>query len=88
MIGNGRRTGVAALLFGLLPVALCGCASMSENDVPGYATQANPANEPKILASFDAVTGDPGMSYKDHPDMAMAACSNCGEAGQVLVELE
>jgi len=47
--------------------------------------QASPANEPKILASFDAVTGDPGMSYKDHPDMAMAACSNCGEAGQVLV---
>jgi hypothetical protein len=39
----------------------------------------------KIFASFDAVTGDPGMSYKDHPDMAIAACSKCGKAGQVLV---
>jgi len=25
------------------------------------------------------------MSYKDHPDMAIAACSKCGKAGQVLV---
>src|SRR5205823_11104731 len=28
---------------------------------------------------------DPGMSYKDHPDLALAACSKCGKAGQVLV---
>ena len=39
----------------------------------------------KIFASFDAVSGDPAMTYKDHPDMALAACSNCGKAGQVLV---
>ena len=37
-----------------------------------------------IFASFDAVTGDPSMPYKDHPDMALAACSKCGKAGQVL----
>ena len=40
---------------------------------------------PKIVSSFDATSGDPGMTYKDHPDIAMAACSNCGKAGQVLV---
>ena len=39
----------------------------------------------KIFASFDAVSGDPAMTYKDHPDMALAACSNCGKAGQILV---
>ena len=25
-----------------------------------------PSNQPTILSSFDAVNGDPGMSYKDH----------------------
>lgn len=49
------------------------------------ARQASSLDEPKILASFDAVSGDPGMSYKDHPDMSLAACSACGKAGQVLV---
>jgi hypothetical protein len=39
----------------------------------------------KITASFDAVAGNPSASYKDHPDMAMAACSKCGKTGQVLV---
>jgi len=39
----------------------------------------------KIFASFDAVAGDPAMSYKDHPDLALAACSSCGAGGQVLV---
>jgi hypothetical protein len=41
--------------------------------------------QPNIFASFDAVSGDPAMSYKDHPDMALAACSGCGASGQVLV---
>ena len=48
-------------------------------------TPAARGNEPKIFATFDAVSGDPNMTYKDHPDMALAACSNCGENGQVLV---
>jgi len=43
------------------------------------------AQQPQILSSFDALAGDRNMSYKDHPDMALAACSNCGRAGQVLV---
>src|SRR5438477_6011653 len=47
--------------------------------------QAGSAMEPKIFSSFDAVAGDPAMPYKDHPDMALAACSKCGKAGQVLV---
>src|SRR5262245_61034014 len=41
-------------------------------------------NDWRILASFDAVSGDRAKSYKDHPDMALAACSNCGRGGQVL----
>ena len=49
------------------------------------AAQENLSIEPKIFASFDAISGDPGMSYKDHPDLALAACSKCGKAGQVLV---
>src|SRR5260370_24235894 len=62
-----------------LPIAMC--------LVPVFALCAGPAsgaNEPKIFSSFDAVAGDPGMTYKDHPDMALAACSACGSAGQVL----
>jgi hypothetical protein len=47
------------------------------------AQQGSPSA--KIFASFDAVAGDAEMSYKDHPDMALAACSKCGKAGQVLV---
>ena len=39
----------------------------------------------KIFTTFDAVAGDPAMSYKDHPDLSIAACSKCGKAGQVLV---
>jgi hypothetical protein len=39
----------------------------------------------RLLASFDAISGDPEMTYKDHPDMALAACSKCGRDGQVLV---
>ena len=46
--------------------------------------QKRPTVEPVIFASFDAVSGDPDMIYKDHPDMALAACSGCGEAGQVF----
>jgi len=46
---------------------------------------ASAANEPKIFSSFDALSGDPAMTYKDHPDMALAACSGCGKNGQVLV---
>lgn len=47
---------------------------------------ASAANaQPHVFASFDAVSGNPAMSYKDHPDMALAACSGCGEGGQVLV---
>src|SRR5215831_11924756 len=38
-----------------------------------------------VLASFDAISGDRTASYKDHPDLALAACSNCGRGGQVLV---
>jgi hypothetical protein len=52
---------------------------------PAVALCAATANDPKIFSSFDAVSGDPGMGYyKDHPDMALAACSDCG-GGQVLV---
>jgi hypothetical protein len=43
------------------------------------------ALQPNVFASFDAVAGDPSMSYKDHPDMALAACTGCGAGGQVLV---
>src|SRR5215831_9305916 len=49
------------------------------------AVPAPSSHGPKIFASFDAVAGDPTMSYKDHPDMALAACSGCGAGGQVLV---
>ena len=45
---------------------------------------ASSTNEPKVFSSFDAVPGDPNMTYKDHPDMALAACSGCGSGGQVL----
>jgi protein involved in polysaccharide export with SLBB domain len=41
MIGKSRQTGVAALVMGMLPMALAGCVSMSE---PNYATQMNDAN--------------------------------------------
>ena len=47
--------------------------------------QYSPLSQPKIFTSFPAGAGDPAMSYKDHPDMALAACSSCGAAGQVLV---
>jgi len=47
--------------------------------------QHSPLSQPKIFTLFRAVAGDPAMSYKDHPDMALAACSGCGSAGQVLV---
>jgi len=46
---------------------------------------ASGANPPRFFSSFDAVAGEPGMTYKDHPDMALAACSGCGSTGQVLV---
>lgn len=49
------------------------------------AAQASFSGSVKILASFDAVAGSPDMSYKDHPDLALAACSKCGTRGQVLV---
>ena len=47
--------------------------------------QHSPLSRPKIFTSFPTVAGDPAMSYKDHPDMGLAACSGCGAAGQVLV---
>jgi len=47
--------------------------------------QHSPVSQAKVFASFPAVAGDPAMSYKDHPDMALAACSGCGAVGQVLV---
>ena len=40
---------------------------------------------PKIENSFDASSGNPQASYRDHPDLAMAACSACGKSGQVMV---
>ena len=47
--------------------------------------QINPGHGPKIENSFDAASGDPAASYRDHPDLAMAACSGCGKNGQVMV---
>jgi hypothetical protein len=47
--------------------------------------QRTPRQSPKVFASFDTVSGNPAMTYNDHPDMAIAACSKCGKAGQVLV---
>jgi hypothetical protein len=42
-------------------------------------------NDVSILSSFDSDSGTPEMTYKDHPDLAMGACSKCGGSGQVLV---
>lgn len=48
-------------------------------------SQSHAGNDISILSSFDADSGTPEMTYKDHPDLAMAACSKCGGSGQVLV---
>jgi hypothetical protein len=50
----------------------------------GVAQQHSPPVV-KIFASFDAVAGNPTISYKDHPDVAIAACSKCGKSGQIVV---
>jgi len=39
----------------------------------------------RVVASFDAISGDRPITYKDHPDLALAACSNCGRGCQMLV---
>src|SRR5689334_2571441 len=39
----------------------------------------------KIFCLLRRDDGRSAMSYKDHPDMSLAACSRCGGAGQVLV---
>ena len=62
----------------LLPICLLFCTALG-------SAQPRATDKPVIFASFDAVSGDPDMIYKDHPDMALAACSGCGSAGQVLV---
>lgn len=49
------------------------------------SAQSAPHGAVKIIASFDAIAGSPDMAYKDHPDLALAACSQCGKHGQVLV---
>jgi hypothetical protein len=69
---------VGAVIFCVLFPVVAACAQ---------AVAHSPAAvyQPKIFSSFDAVSGNPAMSYKDHPDMALAACSGCGATGQVLV---
>ena len=62
-----------ALVFLVLAAIPAGAA---QQDLPPVVT---------IFASFDAVAGSPTMSYKDHPDMSIAACSKCGGTGQILV---
>src|SRR5271165_3123729 len=76
------RTAFHCALGIVLPLIIPGVRASAQTAV---AMQANSPTEPKILVTFDAVAGDPGMSYKDHPDMALAACSACGSAGQILV---
>ncbi|HXJ41520.1 MAG TPA: hypothetical protein VNH18_19735, partial [Bryobacteraceae bacterium] len=76
------RTAVSALAAVRLLIVLAPEPAMAQTHI---AALSNALNGVKIVASFDAVSGDPGMSYKDHPDMALAACSACGKAGQVLV---
>ena len=80
------RSSVQGDGFVLLGLFLVSAVSAS----PQSAAQASGPqhffqSQPKIFASFPAVVGDAAMSYKDHPDMALAACSGCGAAGQVLV---
>jgi len=62
----------------IAPLILAAAASL-------LTAQPKESDGVKIFASFDAVAGDPAMSYKDHPDPAIAACSKCGKSGQVLV---
>ena len=72
-----RRLALTLLLF--LPLdAVLGQSASIPTTLPA-------PNLVKVFASFDSVTGDPTMSYKDHPDMTLAACSACGSAGQVMV---
>ncbi len=44
MTGHGRRTGVAASLFGCVLIVLSGCVNMGRDDGPNYAKQAPSAN--------------------------------------------
>jgi protein involved in polysaccharide export with SLBB domain len=44
MIRTGRRARIAALLVGLLPVALGGCVNMSDSTMPNYAAQTSQAS--------------------------------------------
>ena len=71
-------------------VLLCVCVVLAISASPQSMAQAlgpqrSALSQPKVFASFPAVAGDPAMSYKDHPDMALAACSGCGAVGQVLM---
>jgi hypothetical protein len=76
-----QANGLVVLCLFLVSAVSASPQSMSQASDP----QHSPLSQPKIFTSFPAVAGDPGMSYKDHPDMALAACSSCGAAGQVLV---
>ncbi len=62
------------------------CAFLSIGLIPhGLIARKTPGHSPKIENSFDASSGDAAASYRDHPDLAMAACSGCGTNGQVMV---
>jgi hypothetical protein len=39
----------------------------------------------KIESTFPGPTGDSDASYRDHPDLVVAACSHCGAHGQIMV---
>ncbi|HWY88681.1 MAG TPA: polysaccharide biosynthesis/export family protein [Gemmataceae bacterium] len=65
MIGNGRRTGVAALLCGLLPAALAGCLNMSPDERPNYAPQTASANPGCATCSTAALMGSPAGTPQD-----------------------
>ena len=65
------------LLLSALSVMLAAQSSAAGN--------SSVQNDVSIQSSFDSDSGTPEMTYKDHPDLAMAACSKCGESGQVLV---
>lgn len=71
-------------LDAILSVLFLVVAATAQTTANPYASPISD-HQPNVFASFDAVAGDPSMSYKDHPDMALAACSACGVGGQVLV---
>lgn len=63
------RIALGSLLCGIV---LCGAARAQHGAI-------------RIESTFSGPTGDPDASYRDHPDLVVAACSHCGANGQVMV---